>query len=69
MSDLVIRAVLDASAIVAYCSGSVSVGEVIAEITDEGAGFAVPDVCLIEAARRLDVDQWPALDLLVAHSQ
>jgi hypothetical protein len=69
VSDLSIRAVLDATAIAAYGSGHVSVGEIIAEITDEGAGFAVPDLCLIEAAQRLDADQWPALTLLVAHSQ
>jgi hypothetical protein len=57
VSDLSIRAVLDASAIAAYGSGSVSVGEIIAEITDEQAGFVVPDICLIEAAQLLDVDQ------------
>lgn len=68
MSDLPVRAVLDATAVLAYGRASVSVGEVIAEITDELAGFAVPEICLIEAARQLDADDWPALDLLVGHS-
>jgi hypothetical protein len=69
VSDLSVRAVLDATAIAAYARGSVDVGEILAEITDEGTGFAVPDLCLIEAAQLVDVDDWPALDLLVAHSQ
>lgn len=44
-------------------------GEILAEITDQHAGFAVPELCLIEAAAQLDVDEWPALALLVSHSQ
>ncbi|MFC7546720.1 hypothetical protein [Plantactinospora sp. GCM10030261] len=68
MSDLPIRAVLDASAVAAYGRGVLSVGEIIAEITDEHAGFAVPELCLIEAATRLDLDEWPALSMLTQHS-
>jgi len=68
VSDRPIRAILDTTAVVAYARGRVSVGEVLAEITDEGLTFAVPDLCLIEAAQQLDVDQWPALDMLTSHS-
>lgn len=68
MSDRRIQAVLDATAVMRYAGGRVSVGEILAEITDEGLAFAVPDLCLIEAGRRLDTDLWPALDMLVNHS-
>ena len=46
-----IRIILDTSATFAYATGSLNVGEVIAEVADEGAGFAVPLLCLVEAAR------------------
>jgi hypothetical protein len=69
VSDLPVRAVLDTTAIAAYGRGAVSVGEILAEITDEHAGFGIPELCLIEAAAQLDVDEWPALALLVGHSQ
>jgi hypothetical protein len=69
VSDLPVRAVLDSTAVAAYGRGAVSVGEILAEITDEHAGFAVPELCLIEAAAQLDVDEWPAVALLVSHSQ
>lgn len=59
MSDRPIRKVLDTTAITAYGHGAVSVGEIIAEITDEHASFAVPELCLIEAATQLDLDEWP----------
>jgi len=60
-----IRAVLDTSAVVAYAGGSISVGELLAEIADEHADVAIPDLCLAEAAARLDPGAWPALDVLV----
>ena len=41
-----IRAVLDTSAILAYASGSIAVGELIGEFTDEGAQFGLPVLCL-----------------------
>lgn len=41
MSDLPVRAILDATAVLAYGRGNVGVGEVIAEIADEHAGFGV----------------------------
>lgn len=65
----VVRAVLDATAIVAYAGGTVSVGEIIAEIADEQVGFAVPDLCVIEAATAVDTDLWSGIELLLGHSQ
>jgi len=43
--------VLDASAVVAYANGSISVGEIIVELDEEDGLFAVPAVCLIGAAQ------------------
>jgi hypothetical protein len=68
VSDRHIRAILDSTAIVAFAHGADSVGEIISEITDEGVGFAVPDLCLIEAAADVGADHWPTLALLVGHS-
>jgi hypothetical protein len=50
MTDRPVRVVLDASAIVAFTRGSIDVGEVLGEIADEGAVFALPTLCLSEAA-------------------
>jgi hypothetical protein len=62
-----LRVVLDTSAIVAYLQASIHVGETIAEVVDEGAGFGVPVVCLAEAvALRMD-GNGASVDLLVAH--
>jgi hypothetical protein len=60
-----IRVILDASAIVAFSRGSIHVGEVIAEVSDESAA-GLPMLCLVEASRAVaDTDQ---LDLLVSHA-
>jgi hypothetical protein len=60
-----VRLILDASAIVAFTRGSIHVGEVLAEIDDEGAVVALPFACLVEAVHAVvDTDR---LDLLVAH--
>lgn len=67
MTDLPLRAVLDTSAVLAYAAGSIHVGETIGEIADEGAGFAVPVVCLVTAADRVAADQQPMLDALASH--
>ena len=45
--------VLDTTAALAFARGSINVGEVLAEVDDEDASFAVPIVCVIEAAARL----------------
>jgi hypothetical protein len=64
VSDVPIRVVLDTTAVIAYTQGSVNVGEILVEVTDEDAFFAVPAVCLVEAARTA-VDA--KLRLLTAH--
>jgi hypothetical protein len=62
-----IRIILDTTALTAYTNESVHVGEVLAEITDNGALFAVPDLCLAEATAELDEKRWPWLDVLLDH--
>ncbi|MEH1124223.1 hypothetical protein [Micromonospora sp. CPCC 206061] len=68
MTEPPVRLVLDATAVAAYGRGNVAVGEIIAEVADEDAAIAVPDICLIEGAHQLDRDDWHVLDLLLAHS-
>ena len=46
--------VLDTSAIIAYATGSVDVGEPMAEVRDAGGVVLVPVVCLVEASRTVD---------------
>lgn len=59
------RIVLDTSAVVAYTRGSIAVGEILSEITDEHGVALVPLPCLVEAAHT--VDDLARLDLLVGH--
>jgi hypothetical protein len=61
VSDLV----LDTSALVAYASGSIDVGEPITEVANEGGRVVIPVVCLIEAAQSADEAM---LNMLVGHS-
>jgi hypothetical protein len=56
--------VLDTSAIVAYATGSIHVGEPIAEVHTDGGRVVIPLVCLIEAARTVSDDM---LRLLIGH--
>ncbi len=58
---------LDTTAVLAYVAGSRSLGELLGEIADEKARFAVPAVCLLEASEALEDAAWPMLDLLAAH--
>jgi hypothetical protein len=45
-----IQLVLDTSAITAFTSGSIAVGELIAEIDDEQGATGLPVVCVAEAS-------------------
>ena len=63
-----IRAVLDASAILAYAGGSIAVGELIGEFSDEGAQFGLPVLCLAEAATGANPQILAMLNLLTHHS-
>jgi hypothetical protein len=66
VTDQPIRLVLDTSSVLAYCVGSIDVGETIAEIEDERCAVAIPVVCLIEAYRgAADRDR---LEVLATHS-
>ncbi|WBB78158.1 hypothetical protein O7606_18165 [Micromonospora sp. WMMD882] len=49
MSDDDIAVVLDATALTAYTRGQVAVGELMAEVADEGSQIAVPAACLSAA--------------------
>lgn len=59
--------VLDTSAILAFAAGSISVGEVISELSDENCRFALPIVCLAEASRFVPAGHVAAMTLLVRH--
>ncbi|MDR7280972.1 hypothetical protein [Catenuloplanes atrovinosus] len=65
IDDRPIRVVLDATAVSAYCKGSIDVGEILGEVSDEAAVVALPVLCVVEA--------WPAvadihlLDVLLTH--
>ncbi|MEW2382703.1 hypothetical protein AB0873_11545 [Micromonospora sp. NPDC047707] len=63
--DLPVRVVLDASAIVAFTTGSAAVDETIAQVVEEGYLFGLPVACLAEASR--SVVDTARLDLLVDH--
>jgi hypothetical protein len=67
VTDRPLRAVLDTSPVLAFAAGSINIGETISEIADEGAGFAVPVVCLLAAVGRVTEDQQPMLDALAGH--
>jgi hypothetical protein len=62
-----LRAVLDTSAIQAYAAGSIAVGELIGEFSDEGAQFGIPALCLIEAARGANKHARSLLTILAEH--
>ncbi|HET8684433.1 MAG TPA: hypothetical protein VFM54_21555 [Micromonosporaceae bacterium] len=58
-----VHLVLDTSAVIAYTT-TIDVGETINEVSDNGGGYAVPVVCLAEAAQVVPID---VLDLLVGN--
>ena len=53
-----VQLVLDTSAITAWTRGSISVGELIAEIDQDHGAVIVPSACLIEAASQVTSDEW-----------
>ncbi|MEU4422185.1 hypothetical protein AB0F81_16285 [Actinoplanes sp. NPDC024001] len=62
-----VRLVLDASAVVGWLSGSVAVGELIAEIDDEFGAAVLPLNCLVEAAHTTAMLQQAHLEILIGH--
>lgn len=67
MSGPVVFVVADTSAVLAYASSSIRVGEIIAEVSDHGGHFAVPVVCLTEAARIAGENKARRLEFITAH--
>ena len=64
-----IRIVLDTSTATAYTDNSpqaIAVGETLRELADENAAYAIPALCLADAALRLDPDRGKLLDVLAA---
>ncbi|MEV5445462.1 hypothetical protein AB0N23_23415, partial [Streptomyces sp. NPDC052644] len=61
MSDDQVAVVLDATALAAYVDGQVAVGELIAEVADEGRTVGVPAVCLAAAYTATSSDVGTAL--------
>ena len=57
MSEPVVRAVLDASAMLSYAHEHIHVGELLLEFGDEGSAAAVPAVTLLEAHTRVGNDE------------
>jgi hypothetical protein len=70
---MIVRFVLDASAVTAYSRGSENVGELLTELADEVAelqadlGFEIPAICLPSAVRS-DAKAIDTIRLLAAHS-
>ena len=66
MTDRPVQLVLDTSAILDYCRGSLPVGELLVEIDAEGGAVALPLLCLVEAATT-NPDDEHGLDMLLQH--
>jgi hypothetical protein len=62
-NDIVIRAILDCSAILSYAHGHVHVGELMIEIADEEAYVGLPALALLEAYTQVGAED-PARDRL-----
>ncbi|MFC4146891.1 hypothetical protein ACFO0M_11585 [Micromonospora mangrovi] len=56
--------VLDTACLLAYCEGTETVGEQIAEVADRRQSVIIPALCLAEAYRRVHTDGWRLLDTL-----
>ena len=66
MTPRPIQLVLDTSAILDYCRGSLPVGELLVEIDVEAGAIALPLLCLVEAIT-VNPDDRHWLDMLVEH--
>ncbi|GGM01406.1 MULTISPECIES: hypothetical protein [Micromonospora] len=55
--EVVIRAVLDASAMLSYSRGHVHVGELLLDISEEGAYVGLPTVALLDAYAQTGADR------------
>ena len=66
MTDRPVQLVLDTSAILDYCRGSIPVGELLVEIDAAGGAVLLPLLCLVEAATVSPADEH-LLDVLVQH--
>lgn len=66
--ELVIRAVLETTAILSYARGQVHVGELLVEVADEGACVGLPTVALLDAYSRVgdDVQGRARIEILAA---
>jgi hypothetical protein len=63
-----IKLVLDSTAVASFAlDDSPDVGETIEQIVDEGAGFAIPLLCLAEVATSVKADGLPLLRVLADH--
>ena len=62
-----VRLVLDTSAVLGWCRGSIAVGELIAEIDDEGGAVILPLPCLVEAAHLTGMLEQDRLNVLTTH--
>lgn len=69
MSDTPVAVVLDSTALAAYLDGHVAVGELIAEVADEGRQVGIPAVCLAAAYAGCADEVGAALLTLLANTR
>ena len=60
---------LDTSAVLAYATGSIDLGETIADVVDEGGRFGASVVCLAEATGEVSDDDALGVPLLTRHAR
>ena len=58
--------VLDTAALLAYASGDLKVGEIVALLADRGESVVIPAACLATAYRDVDVEGSGLLDLIAS---
>jgi hypothetical protein len=67
MKDPAIRLVLDTSAVLAYATGSIHLGETITEVVDDGGRFDASVASLAEEIRVVDDENVLGVPLLTRH--